>query len=534
MATQPSLLRSVGSISFATFLSRILGLARDQVQAYYFGAGVVTDAFYAAFRIPNLLRDLFAEGALSAAFVPTFTAERQREGDAAALRLGLRVLTALCVVLGAVTVGIALGARGILELYAPGFDGEKLRLAVAMTRILSPFLLLVALAAVAMGMLNTYGRYFLPAVAPAFFNVAAILGVVSLSPLLRSRGMSPGLSLAWGALAGGALQFLVQVPALRRAGLRFRWDFDVSDPGLRRVARLMAPASFGLAATQVNILVDTMLASSFGDGPITWLAYAFRLMQLPIGLFGVAIATANLVRVSHDAAVGDRAGLRSNLAASLRAAAVLTLPATAGLVALREPIVRVLFERGEFRPDDTAATAAATLCYAAGLYAYAVTKIQVPTFYALGETRVPVAASASAVAVKVAANFVFIWLFPRLGLPPFLGLAASTSLAAWVNLGLLSAALRRRLGSLRGTGAAAAALRVGALSAVMGGGCGAFHGALERWVPGNGIAGDLGRLVVVVFAGAVFALEGARWLGVPEARALGERVRAFASRRSPR
>lgn len=534
MAKPPSLLRSVGSISFATFLSRILGLAREQVQAYYFGAGVVTDAFYAAFRIPNLLRDLFAEGALSAAFVPTFTAERQRQGDAAALRLGARVVSALCIVLGTVTAGIAWGAPWILELYAPGFDGDKLRLAVTMTRILSPFLLLVALAAVAMGMLNTYGRYFLPAAAPAFFNVAAILGVVALSPVLQARGMPPGLSLAWGALAGGALQFLVQVPALRRVGFRFRWDLDSSDPGLRRVASLMVPASVGLAATQLNILVDTMLASSFGHGPISWLAYAFRLMQLPIGLFGVAIATANLVRVSRDAAAGDRAGLRSNLAASLRVAALLTLPATAGLVALREPIVRVLFQRGEFLATDTAMTAAATLCYAAGLYAYAVTKIQVPTFYALGETRAPVAASTSAVAFKIAANFLFIWLFPRLGWPAFLGLAASTSLAAWVNLALLSAALRRRLGSLRGSGAAATALRMVALSAVMGVGCAALHGALELWLPGGGIGGDVARLALVIAAGAAFALEGARRLGVPEARALGERMGAFASRSAAR
>ncbi len=530
MAEPSSLLRSVGSISFATFLSRILGLVRDQVQAYYFGAGLATDAFVAAFRIPNLLRDLFAEGALSSAFVPTFTAERERRGDAAAWRLGVRVVTAVTLVVGAIALGIALGAPWILRVYTPGFPPEKMALAVTMTRILSPFLLLVALAAVAMGMLNTYGRYFLPALAPAFFNVAAILGVVTLSPLLWAWGMPPVLSLAWGALAGGALQLLVQVPALVRVGFRLSWDWAPQDPGLRRVARLMAPATFGLAATQVNILVDTILASRFDDGPITWLSYAFRLMQLPIGLFGVAIATANLVRVSRDAALGETARLRSNLAGALRAAALLTLPATAGLIALREPIVRILFERGEFKADDTLMTAAATLCYAFGLYAYSVTKIQVPTFYALGETRVPVLSSATAVLLKILANFLLIWTFPRLGWSPFLGLAVSTSLAAWVNMGLLSAGLRRRLGPMRGLGTASSALKMAALSVGMGAACGALHGGLEQWLPGGGLAGDLARLGAAVTVGLVLTLEGARRLRVPEALTLHERLLRFARR----
>jgi len=530
MANSDSLLRSVGSISFATFLSRILGLLRDQVQAYYFGAGVATDAFVAAFRIPNLLRDLFAEGALSAAFVPTFTAERERNGDEAAWRLGARVMSALVVLLGSLAVGIALGARPILALYTPGFAGEKLELAVSMTRILSPFLLLVALAAVAMGMLNTYGRYFLPAAAPAFFNVAAILGVVCLSPAFAAWGVSPGLSLAWGALAGGLLQWLVQVPALRRVGFRIRWDFFPSDAGLRRVARLMVPATFGLAATQLNILVDTMLASSFGDGPITWLAYAFRLLQLPIGLFGVAIATANLVRVSRDVAAGDRPALRSNLAAALRTAALLTLPATAGLMALREPILRFLFERGRFTSEDTAMTAAATLFYSVGLYAYAVTKIQVPTFYALGDTRVPVLASAFAVALKISANFGFLWLFPKLGWPAFLGLAASTALASWTNFAILSFGLRRRLGSLRGNGVGPTLLKMGFLSAVVGIGCSLAHAGLEGWIPGEGIAAQALRLGIVILGGVAVALEGARRLRVPEAQSLGQTLRGFAGR----
>lgn len=317
MSERPSLLRSAGSISLATAMSRVLGLVREQVQSYYFGAGFVTDAFLAAFRIPNLLRDLFAEGALSSAFVPTFTATKQREGPEAAWRLANRLFTLIVVILSVITLGIFLFAPSIMSVYAAGFAPAKFELSVTMTRILSPFLLAVAVAAVAMGILNTYGRFFIPALAPALLNVAAILSVVVLSPVLFHFGWPAGLSLAVGAMIGGVLQFGVQVPHLRTLGFRFRVDWAPRDPGLVRIAWLMLPATLGQAATQINFLVDTWLASRYGDGPITWLSLAFRLIQLPIGLFGVAIGMANLARVSRDAAAGDREGLRVNLSAAL-------------------------------------------------------------------------------------------------------------------------------------------------------------------------------------------------------------------------
>ena len=515
-----SLLRTVGSISSATSVSRLLGLVRVQVQSYYFGAGPLTDAFVAAFRIPNLLRDLFAEGAMSSAFVPTFTAERERRGADAAWKLANRLITALILILGGVTVGIFLGAPWILRVYVTGFGPQKMDLAVSMTRILSPFLLFVALAAVAMGVLNTCGRFFLPALAPASFNVAAILGVIVLVPLLPRFGAEPALALAIGAIAGGALQFLVQLPALRREGFRFRLELALRDPALRRVGWLMLPATFGLAATQINILVDTMLASRFGDGPMTYLEIAFRLMQLPIGVFGVAIATANLTRVSRDAAHGDHAAMRGNLAASLRVASVLALPATFGLIALREPIVRMLFEHGRFTADDTTRTAGAVLCYSLGLFAYAVNKIQVPTFYALGDTRTPVLGSVTSVSVKIAANFLFIALFRRLGLDPFLGLAVATSLAAWVNFGWLSFGLRRHLGPMREYGVTATCLKMLLLSALMGTLVAWIHAGLERSIGGGGLPGEIGRLAVAVAGGVLFLAAGLQALKVPEARAL--------------
>ena len=530
MSERPSLLRSAGSISIATAMSRVLGLARDQVQSYYFGAGFATDAFLAAFRIPNLLRDLFAEGALSSAFVPTFTATKEKEGPEAAWRLANRLFTMLLVVLGAVTVVIALGAPWIMRVYAAGFPPEKLALAVSMTRIMSAFLLAVAGAAAAMGILNTYGRFFIPSLAPATLNVAAIVAVIALSPVIVRWGWHPGLSLAIGAMAGGLLQFAVQVPSLRSLGFRFRLDWAPSDPGLKRIFQLMLPATFGQAATQINFLVDTWLASRYGNGPITWLSLAFRLIQLPIGLFGVALGMANLARVSRDAAHGDQDALRGNLASALRAAALLALPATAGLVALREPIIRVLFQHGKFDAASTAATATALLCYAVGLYAYAVTKIQVPTFYALGDTRIPVIASTSAVVAKLAANAVFVFALPALGIDPFLGLALSTSVAAWTNFGILARGLRRRAGSIAGHGVVRTTLAMAAVAVATGSASALAHRVMVAWLPGGALGTAIVRLAVAVGAGMAVTVVAAHALGIPEARALAARLRGMARR----
>jgi putative peptidoglycan lipid II flippase len=530
MNQRPSLLRSAGSISLATAMSRVLGLARDQVQSYYFGAGFVTDAFLAAFRIPNLLRDLFAEGALSSAFIPTFTAVKEKEGPEAAWRLANRLFTVLLVALGGLTIVIALAAPWIMRVYAAGFSADKMALAVTMTRILSPFLLAIAAAVVAMGVLNTYGRFFVPALAPASLNVAAILAVILLSPLLAMGGFHPGLSLAIGAMTGGVLQFLAQVPALRALGFRFRLDWAPSDPGLRRIAFLMLPATIGQAATQINFLVDTWLASRYGNGPITWLSLSFRLIQLPIGLFGVALGMANLARVSRDAALGDRDALRANLAGALRAAALLALPATAGLVALRQPIVRVLFQHGKFDDASTAATSAALLCYALGLYAYAVTKIQVPTFYALGDTRVPVIASTSAVAAKLLANAAFAFALPAFGVNPFLGLALSTSAAAWTNFAILGFGLKRKAGSIAGHGVVKTTLTMVAVSAVMGAASGGTHALAERWIPGGGLAIAIVRLALAVAAGVVITGACAWGARIPEARAIITRLSRMARR----
>jgi putative peptidoglycan lipid II flippase len=329
--------------------------------------------------------------------------------------------------------------------------------------------------------------------------------------------------MAIGAIIGGALQFVVQLPALRGEGFRFRWIWAPRDPALHRIVQLMLPATVGLAATQLNILIDTQLASQFGDGPITYLALAFRLIQLPIGLFGVALGTVSLTRLSRDLAQNDPQSARANLAGALRMAAVLTLPATFGLVALREPIVRVLFEHGQFGSVDSRRTGATLLCYALGLFAYSVTKIQVPAFYALGDTRTAVVGSGLAVAGKIAASFLFIELFRRAGGDAFLGLALSTSLAAWIHFGWLAWKLRQRVGGLGQHRVVGCACTMLVLSVAMGALCLAVHEGLERGLPGVGWSVAALRLGLAIAAGGGALFLALRWIDLPESRILHRR-----------
>lgn len=437
---------AAGKVSLATMASRVLGLAREQVMAAWFGAGMQTDAFNVAFRVPNLLRDLFAEGALSAAFVPTFTETDQKEGRARAWSLGAQVLNALALFLALLTVVGWFLTPWLVRLMAPGFADEpgKLELTVELSRIMLPFLLLVALAAAAMGMLNSVRRFTVPALAPVFLNVGMILGALAFIPVFEDAGKPPILAMAIGVLLGGFLQFAVQVPLLWKLGFRPAWPPVLAHPGVRRIATLMVPATVGLAATQLNLLVNTILASTLVEGSVSWLAYAFRLMQLPIGVFGVALATVSLPAVSRHAVAGDTAALRATLAGAVRLVVALTLPATVGLWALAGPLVRLLYERGRFGSGDTDRTAQALAAYCVGLCAYAAVKILVPAFYALGDTKTPVRASFLSVAVNLLGNLA---LMGPLG---HVGLALSTSLTMLFNFGQLSVALRKKLGRFEG------------------------------------------------------------------------------------
>ena len=454
---------AAGKVSLATMVSRVLGLAREQVMAAYFGAGLQTDAFNVAFRVPNLLRDLFAEGALSAAFVPTFTETDHRAGRAGAWALGAQVMNALAVTLSLLTVVGWLITPWLVPLLAPGFDKipGKLELTITLSRMMLPFLLFVALAAAAMGMLNAVRRFTVPALAPVFLNVGMIAVGVLLIPVFTAAGQPPILAMAVGVLVGGFLQFAVQVPTLWSMGFRPAWPPRLTHPGVRRIGALMLPATIGLAATQLNLFVNTILASMLIEGSVSWLSYAFRLMQLPIGVFGVALATVSLPLVSRHAVTGDLVALRETLAGAIRLVFALTLPATFGLWALSEPIVRLLYQRGRFSAADTDRTAMALAAYCVGLCAYAAVKVLVPAFYALGDTKTPVRASFLSVAVNLAGNLL---LMGPLG---HVGLALSTSLTMLFNFGQLSWAMRRRLGRFAGRALASTALKTGLASAAM-------------------------------------------------------------------
>jgi len=457
------ILGAAGSVSVATMISRILGVVREMVMARYFGAGLFTDAFYTAYRVPNLLRDLFAEGALSSAFVPTFIRSMKQGGKEQAFLLASMVINALAVLLGAMALLFYFGADWFVYFLASGFAEipEKFDLTVQMTRIMSPFLLCIAMAAVVMGMLNACGFFFIPAMAPSSFNVCMILAGVFLSPLMPRFGLDPIVSMAIGALAGGLSQFVVQVPTAYKLGFRYRMVINLSDPGLRHIGKLMLPAVIGLSATQINILVDNQLASHLGNGPVSWLNYAFRLMQLPIGVFGVAIATATLATVSHHAAGNSIDQVRKTIMSSLRLAACLTFPSMAGLVLFREEIVRLLYQRGSFTPEDTLQTCNVLIYYAAALFAYSAVKILVPTFYALNDTRTPVRMSIITIATKVGLNFL---LIIPLGCA---GLALSTAAASWLHFLLLLNRLSSRTGGVWGWAQLWTYIRIGLATAVM-------------------------------------------------------------------
>ena len=509
-ASRGRLARSAGVTGVATLASRVLGLVRDQVLASLFGAGNDMDAFIVAFRIPNLVRDLFAEGAMSAAFVPTFTRHLTLSGKASAWRLGNNVLNALLLGTGAIVIGGIVFAEPLVRMYAHDFAAVpgKLELTIQLTRVLLPFLTLVAVAAAAMGMLNSLHHYFLPALSPAMFNVATIVCAIALVPLMPALGEPRIMAIAIGALIGGVGQIALQWPSLRREGFRYQPVFDPGDAGLRQVLLLMGPGTIGLAATQVNLFVNTLLATSQGTGAASWLTYAFRLMYLPIGLFGVSIGTAVLPAVSRHASVGDTAAIRHTVSRGLALMLMLNVPATLGLMVLATPIVQLLFERGHFLPADTAATAAALRLYAAGLIGYSAVRIASPTFYAIGESRTPAIVSVSAIAVNVIAS---VTLVRAIG---FQGLALGTSIAAIVNAALLLWLLHRRLGGMDGRALLATLAKVTMSSLVMAAAAVAIQRAMDRVAPGTHLTPQAIRLGATIGGSVAVLAVMARVLGV--------------------
>ena len=493
----PGLARSAGLAGAATLASRVLGLVREQVLAALFGAGNEMDAFFVAFRIPNLVRDLFAEGATSAAFVPTFTRQLTVHGKPAAWRLGNNVLNALLIVTLTLVVAGLVFARPLVTLFAGDYASVpgKLELTIQLTRVMLPFLATVAVATVAMGMLNSLHHYFVPALSPAMFNVATIVCAVVLVPVMPSLGLPRIMAIAVAVILGGVGQILIQWPPLRREGFRYSPVVDPRDKALRHVVMLIGPGTIGLAATQINIFVNTLLATSQGTGAVSWLTYAFRLMYLPIGLFGVSIATAVLPAVSRHAAVDDLVGIRKTVSQGLAMMLMLNVPATLGLVVLARPIIELLFEHGRFTAADTEATAAALRLYAVGLVGYSAARIISPTFFALRQSQTAVAVSVATIAGNVLLSISLVmWM-------GFSGLALATSIAALGNGTLLAVLLRRRLKGIDGQRLAIVLTKVLVATAVMAIVAWGIEYVMTGWLPGRHILSQATRLLTAIGGG---------------------------------
>lgn len=429
--------RAAGLIGAATLLSRILGFVRDAVIAGFFGADLRADAFFVAFRIPNLMRRLFTEGALSVAFVPVFTGFLTREGREAALGFAGTAIRLAVLLLMVISFIGWLAAPLLVRIMAPGFVEHpgQFGLTVLLTRIMFPYVFFVGLLALAMGILNSLEHFAAPALAPILLNIAMISAVFLIAPLSGE----PTAGLAAGVVIGGVLQLALQIPVLWRRGLRFRLRGPLFHPALARVGRQLLPTALGASVFQINVVIATVLASFLPPGSVSWLYYADRLVQFPLGIFAIAAGTAILPSLSRQAARNDLDALGETFAYALRFIFFITFPAMIGLIVLREPIIRLLFQRGAFDPYTTQATADALLCFTLGLWAFSGVRIMISVFYALQDTRTPVRTGGIAILTNLILG---IFLMKPLG---HAGLALAAALASMFHLFLLFSVLHRRL-----------------------------------------------------------------------------------------
>ncbi|MBW1693274.1 MAG: murein biosynthesis integral membrane protein MurJ [Deltaproteobacteria bacterium] len=425
--------KAAGVVGSATLLSRIFGFIRDVVIAGYFGAGLSSDAFFVAFRIPNLMRRLFAEGSLSVSFIPVFTEYLSNQGKDDAFELARSAIRLLSILLVATTIAGIFLSPVIIRVIAPGFAGspEKLSVTIFLTRIMFPYIFFIGMVALSMGILNVLGHFAAPALAPVLLNISIIGSAFLISPHMSD----PVVGLAIGVLIGGFLQLVLQIPFLAKKGFLFWEKAKVYHPGLKKIGLLMLPTIFGSAVYQVNILVGTLLASLLAEGSVSYLYYADRLVQFPLGIFAIATATAVLPSLSRQAAKRDLPAVRDTFSYAMRLVFFITIPSMVGLIVLREPIVALLFKRGAFDAETTRLTAYALLYYAVGLWAFSAVRIVVSTFYSLQDTRTPVRA---------------------------------TSLASMLNLALLIQALKVKIGALELRSITRSACKTMVCSTIMG------------------------------------------------------------------
>ena len=506
-----SVTRAAGIVSIAVMGSRILGLAREAAIAYYFRSKLSGDAFYLAFRIPHFLRDLFGEGILSKAFITTFLATEAEDGEQASWNLANRVFNLTFLILTSIAVlGIAF-APAIVDVLARedfderldatahhGFD-TKVELTIYLTQLMFPYLLFVSLAAIAMGLLNSKGKFGIPACASSFFNVSSLVIGVGGYYLFPVAGMHPVTGMAVGVFVGGIAQFAIQMPSMYRVGFRYRPLLSLRDPRVLQVIRLVGPAVLGVAVVQVNQFTNTFFITS-GSAWLTWISRAYRVVHLPIGLFGVAISTVALPQLAKFATAGETENFRNSLSYALRLMLILTVPAAVGLMVLSAPICRFLYERGETGVSDTIGTAGVLFVYAFGLCGFSTLKIVTDGFYAYKDIRAPVIVSICAVILNISLNYLFI--YRELFLDPR-AVVFSTVLTVTLNCAMLLLLLRRKVGRLGLKSIIPLTLKILIASATMGFVCWLANGVIEgNWFGTEGIVARL----VAVFAPIALSL----------------------------
>lgn len=498
-----SLFRSIATIGGFTMGSRVTGLMREMMIAHFLGAGAVADAFFVAFRFPNLFRSLFAEGAFNAAFVPLFTGKLTAEGRAEAVVFAERALAVLFVALAGFTVVLEIFMPWAMLGLAPGFEATpgKMTLAVEFSRICFPYLLFISLTSLQAGVLNSQGRFAAAAATPVLLNLTSMAGLWLLVPYTETAGHA----MAWGTFAAGIVQFSWLFLAARRAGMGLGVRRPRLSPEVRLLFKRIVPGAVGAGVYQVNLVVNTMIASMVADGAVSYLNYADRVNQLPLGVVGIAIGTALLPLLSRQIKEGDVEAAKLSQNRAMEFGLIMTLPAATALIVIAQPVIRVLFERGSFGPHETEATAAALMAFAVGLPAYVLVKVLTPAFFAREDTATPVRVAGATMVLNVALNLA---MAPALG---HVGMALSTALAAWFNVAALAILLKRRGYFAMDERLRGKAPRMFGACAVMA--AALWGGKLVLWPLAQGQLMALVMLTVLVITGAVAFAVAAQLLG---------------------
>ena len=488
---------AAGIVGAATMVSRVFGVIRDMVIAALFGASWMTDAFWVAFRIPNMLRRLLGEGSLTVSFVPVFTEYLQKKTKEEALELAENAFTILSVILAIVSVAGILLSPLIVGLIAPGFIAkpEQFTLAVFLNRLMFPYIFFIALVALCMGILNSFRHFTAPALSPVLLNIAMITAALTLRDLFAQ----PITALAVGVLAGGVLQLAMQWPVLLKFGVKFKFRFNLRHPGIHQIGLLMLPAILGAGVGTINVFVGTILASLLPSGSVTYLFYADRIMEFPLGIFAIAIGTAALPSFSKHVAAGEMDKLKSGISFSLRLMLFLTIPSMVALMALHLPIISVLFQRGAFDAQAATYTGQALFCYALGLWAYSVLRVFVSSFYSLQDSKWPLKAAVITLIVNVIFSLALMYPLKHNGI------ALAGSISAAVNVLILAIVLRKKIGPYLDRAFYTSVLKIIASSVAMA----AAIGLIEYFMPWNTSASFKARLIylvstIIVGAGAYF------------------------------